>query len=959
MPQRNIFLCILLLGLSKLAAQDYSSSFDKGEAAYKIGDFVAAIAAYQEALAYAKGDKKVQQITLSECYHKIANSYYQIGEYEEALSFENQSLAIREPFYKEAHPDLARSLGTKAAALRELMILGETEATLYKAVDVLKVLLNGKTEDVKNTNRLASRYQELARLYKLKGDYATAQVFWNRATDLFRAVDNKMGIAQQLALKGLILFDQRKFEESRTFLNQAIELGDYVSPLTVVECYSNIGFSFMEEGNYQAAVEPITFSVNLFEELFQAYPSFLVLQQGLASSYNNLAFTYGMLGEKSIAQSYFEKGLDNAQIGWKSKVHPKLVEFYEYQAIIANKEGNYDQALDLMDLAFQCFAIENAPNSPAQSNLIGDQKSYLKCLRIKAEALTQKAKNTSGSIPLMKQSLETYLQLDSIITILGQGFQTKDSWYLLLKESITAYESAIQIALQLCEKEETIDYCELAYHFSSKNKALVLMEELQELKAQKFARIPDDLLERERTLKQRAFELNLLAKNQWVLKKDSLFRLTQAKLFEVWEDLKELRELFEKEYPSYYELKYAFPEVVSIKELQQQLPDNTLMLEYFVGNSNLFIFSIGKNSFHYTKLALPENFLTYCKNYRQLTSNDLAFEPSQFQQLRFQLYQWLVAAPLEKHPEEISRLILIPDDVLLHLSFDALLTNSSELKAYLIKDYAISYAYSNKLLFAKNTARQKRLKSFGGFGIEYDDYTLKSLEQMNQETGEANRSSWGKLEFSDDEVMEIARLLEGNVWVNELALKSVFMESAADYNVLHLAMHGLVNEENPLGSALIFTRTRDSIDNFLWASDVYGLPLNANLAVLSACNTGYGTLKKGEGIRSLARAFSYAGCGSQVASLWPASDQSSKTLLVDFYKNLKAKMPKDIALQQAKLSFLKETSSTYQRPAFWAHFIVLGDLEPITENSSLWYLLLFGLLGSCLIGWFFLRKKNA
>ncbi len=152
-----------------------------------------------------------------------------------------------------------------------------------------------------------------------------------------------------------------------------------------------------------------------------------------------------------------------------------------------------------------------------------------------------------------------------------------------------------------------------------------------------------------------------------------------------------------------------------------------------------------------------------------------------------------------------------------------------------------------------------------------------------------------------------------------------------------------------MNSALIFTRQNDSTDYFLRAADLYGMELNAQMAVLSACNTGNGIIERGEGVRSLARAFAAAGCPSLVASLWNASDASTKDILVSFYKNLEKGMTKAEAMRQAKLSYLESAPPTYQAPYYWSHLSVIGesgelDVLNVPFWRKYWYVLAAGLV---------------
>ena len=143
-----------------------------------------------------------------------------------------------------------------------------------------------------------------------------------------------------------------------------------------------------------------------------------------------------------------------------------------------------------------------------------------------------------------------------------------------------------------------------------------------------------------------------------------------------------------------------------------------------------------------------------------------------------------------------------------------------------------------------------------------------------------------------------------------------------------------------MNSSLIFTRT-DSSDVFLRAAEIYGMELTGDMVVLSACNTAYGKLQPGEGPMTLARAFHYAGIPSVVASLWSIPDNSTSRIMKLFYEQLDKGLPKDQALQQAKLAYLASddiSSPNTRQPLHWAPTIVIGDINPVEVSpGNFWY----------------------
>jgi CHAT domain-containing protein len=187
-----------------------------------------------------------------------------------------------------------------------------------------------------------------------------------------------------------------------------------------------------------------------------------------------------------------------------------------------------------------------------------------------------------------------------------------------------------------------------------------------------------------------------------------------------------------------------------------------------------------------------------------------------------------------------------------------------------------------------------------------------------------------RLEFSGREVEKIASFF------NEGSADTFLRYKATEENLkrnqelnkfryIHFATHGLIDENKPNLSSLVLTCGKDSgEDGYLQASEIFDLKLNADLVVLSACQTGLGKLIRGEGMVGLTRAFMYAGTPSVLVSLWSVSDMSTSVLMGEFYKNLiKNKFSKTDALRRAQLALI--SNEKYAHPFYWAPFVLIGD----------------------------------
>ena len=201
-----------------------------------------------------------------------------------------------------------------------------------------------------------------------------------------------------------------------------------------------------------------------------------------------------------------------------------------------------------------------------------------------------------------------------------------------------------------------------------------------------------------------------------------------------------------------------------------------------------------------------------------------------------------------------------------------------------------------------------------------------------------------------NEVEQIASEVKTKVYKGNEATESNFREKCGGFDILHLAMHAFINDSLPSLSQFAFKQmkglTPDS-DGLLSTADIYNLQLNARLAVLSACNTGTGQLRKGEGVISLARGFFYAGCPAIIMTLWEVEDNSGTKIMSSFYKYLKKGKNKDEALRLAKLKYLENANSRLAHPHYWLGFVSIGDKSSLYRSYDFYFfaLLLLAVLG--------------
>ncbi|HOI33553.1 MAG TPA: CHAT domain-containing protein, partial [Bacteroidales bacterium] len=289
---------------------------------------------------------------------------------------------------------------------------------------------------------------------------------------------------------------------------------------------------------------------------------------------------------------------------------------------------------------------------------------------------------------------------------------------------------------------------------------------------------------------------------------------------------------------------------------------------------------------------------------------------------------------------EGKKLLILPEGKLGYLPFDVLVSDENLVfnridyrnLPYLIHRHPISYCYSATLHFSQNERKQKGNGKLMAFAPDYSGFKSVSINEEDTIT-------LSELPFARIESERVLSVFGGELAVGKDATKSGFLDQAADYSYLHLAMHTIINDDKPLYSRLIFQQQEDSLDAYsIGTYELFGLDLNASLVVLSACNTGTGKFREGEGIISLTRGFIHAGVPSIVMTNWEVHDQTGSWMMERFYNYLADGMSKDIALQQAKIDFLEQANQLKAHPYFWASYVVIGDATPISKGHLLnWY----------------------
>lgn len=331
---------------------------------------------------------------------------------------------------------------------------------------------------------------------------------------------------------------------------------------------------------------------------------------------------------------------------------------------------------------------------------------------------------------------------------------------------------------------------------------------------------------------------------------------------------------------------------LNLPDVQRELPGDTVVIQYFSTDQQLYIFLVSPDSLKLYSVAvsksqLDEECSNFLKSIRTLETANRVMTRSQ------KLYGWLIA-PLEKEIPAGKRLVLIPAEGLTYLPFAALCDST---KRPLLANHALLELAKPTDFAAISRSRPKPVDGVTAFG----NATLDLPE-------------------SGQEAEAIAQLFPSSeLYLEKKASKANFLAHGADHEALHIATHGQWDTKNPLNSHLELANGEKVAQD-----EILSLPLDKTaLVTLSACNTAVAPNPDSDYVASLAEAFWLAGCPTVVATLWSVEDNSTRQLMTSFYSALKKGEGKAEALREAQLTL--QQSAEYSHPVYWSGFVLFGD----------------------------------
>ncbi len=526
----------------------------------------------------------------------------------------------------------------------------------------------------------------------------------------------------------------------------------------------------------------------------------------------------------------------------------------------------------------------------------------------------------------------------------------------VLEGTLYVYRGFVTLLLDLYRKTGEERYLHDAFEYNERMRAQAFLEMLSRSRAARLEGATGQLTAKEEELRRQGSQLyhQITSLKQGNAEETRLL----DQFVHLQERLRTLDREAARQSPQY--MPQLFPHSVTIGAVQSILDADTVLLEYSTGAERSTLWAITKEQAHVYSLPSQEG-VTLLEQYLKTLREPLmgADEVTRHVTLGQQLYRVLVE-PAAEHTRGKKHLIIAPDGPLYYLPFEALLMPESQWDGaklttlanarYLVQQFQVSYVPSAAILVTerkeRGSQRQTAMLPLVAFGDPvYPERVSSDGPEVSKGrvTNSALRSvRLNRLKFSGDEVRRIARIWgipEHSVHINvgdRATVKHMREVDLSQYRMLHFAAHAVLGDEvrwaNQPAIVLSEAGSEGSHPGLLQFADILDLKLHAELVVLSACNTGLGRLRGGEGIVGLTRAFLYAGASSVVVSLWNVEDQSTSLLMERFYQRLKQGESKAEALRQAKLEVLRTnielkavgTRQSLASPFYWAPFILVG-----------------------------------
>jgi CHAT domain-containing protein/Tfp pilus assembly protein PilF len=871
-------------------------------------------------LAERFGDKPATARAL----HAIGQIHNSRDDFEPAETAYRRSLALREELADR--PGMAETLGQLGVLLSKR---GDYDGALTFYGKALPL-----AEEAGNQVELATILNNIGNAHNGKGEHDEALAFFRRSAAAAEAAGHKGRLAIALNNIGLVHAKRGDHREALAFYQRSVTLKEETgNQVGVAITDQNIGDMYRLQGNDALALS--FFQKGL--EIFVAAD----MKTGIALGLNNVGEVYRGRGDLDRALQFFDRALSQSQ-ALKDKVGiaetlnniGRVLEARgEYQAALARYQESlaFDEetgdrvriAQALVNIAHTRMARGEAADAlPLVSRAIavaGDAGSRENLWR--ARTVEGRALLALGRGPEARDAFEQAIAV--VEGMRGQVAGGEGESARAFEEKVAPYAAMVELLAAAGDAEGALGHAERA-------KARVLLDVLQSGRAMATKAMTDGERARERALETAIGALNTQIGGESARARPDAARLTE--LVSRRETARLDYEAFQTSlFAAHPELRVQRGEAVipTRDDLEALIPDErTALLEYVVTDTATVLLVASR---HAGRVVLRAHTIPVGRRpleqrisaFREaIASRDYAFAKE-----ARTLYD-LLLGPVTRDLRGRRELVIVPDGPLWELPFQALQPATNR---FLVEGASVAYAPSLSVVremrrASRPTTGRQSLFALGNPALGGSVVSLSHEVRMD--------SQLEPLPQAERQVEALGRMYgskQSDVYVGAAATEERAKASAGRYRVFHVATHGVLSDRSPMYSHLVLARSEHgSDDGLLEARELMGLDLNAELAVLSACETGRGHIGAGEGVIGLTWALFVAGCPRTVVSQWKVESESTTALMVAFHRRLKPRLDAGAArlgaagaLRRGALDMMRDPR--YRHPFYWAGFVLVGD----------------------------------
>ena len=553
------------------------------------------------------------------------------------------------------------------------------------------------------------------------------------------------------------------------------------------------------------------------------------------------------------------------------------------------------------------------------------------------------------SLGNLEESLKQIQAAIKIIEELRTKYTNKDLQSTYFASVQGYYQFYIDLLMELDKKYPNKGYNALALNISERSRARSLVELLTEAGADIRKGIDPKLLEEEQLMLGKIEAVQKQRQDPSISNDKTRIEKLEQENENLLNKYRELVDEIRTTSPQYADIKY--PQPLELKQIQQQLDKDTLLLQYSLGEDRSFLWAVTPDSMEAYELPGQKQIEDTVNKFKEvILTGATPFgkeNPNIINKPADELSKIILAPVVEKLGKK--RLAIVADGALQSIPFAALAdpTSTSTYQPLMVNHEIVNLPSVTVIETQRKRPRKTAPKTLAVIAdpvFEAIDERITGKEEALGPEMNLNRSSLqralknnkrngiSRLKGTRAEAEEILKLVSPGEAIHAYDFDAnynfVTSPELKKYRFLLFATHGIVDTTNPELSGIVLSQFVDKQakpveKGYLRLGDIFNLDLGAELVVLSACDTGLGKDIKGEGLVGLTRGLMYAGSKRAVVSLWQVSDEGTSKLMPTFYKAvLQGKAP-TIALREAQLQLWN--SKEWQNPYYWAAFTLQGD----------------------------------